>query len=129
MDDIQLTVFHLQGSVGDVGQGHVVCNDDQSLVKIVAHFLKVIVDQRRVLGVEVACRLIGENDFWLIELGSGDGDTLLFTAGQLTGFMVDAMGQTKVIEELFATFFCGVHRDSGDQSGHYGIFEGGKFWE
>ena len=36
-----------------------------------------------VLRVEVAGRLVGQDDFWIVNEGAGDADALLLASGQL----------------------------------------------
>src|SRR5439155_14582643 len=52
------------------------------------------------LRVEVARRLVGEDDGGLRNQGAGDRDALLLTAGQLRGAVLTPVLQTDVLEEL-----------------------------
>ena len=94
---IQQSILHLKCSVGDIGQIHVVGNDYQCLMKIVTHFLKIFMDQPRILCVEIARGFIRQNDLGLIELGPCDGDALLFTSGELTGFVMHSVGKSEIV--------------------------------
>ena len=58
---------------GDVVGRH---NDSSSLLGDV---FQQTHDVAGCLWVEIACRLIGDDDFWIIENGAGDGYTLLLT--------------------------------------------------
>lgn len=39
-------------------------------------------------AIQVACRLVGENDLWLIGKRAGDGDALALPPGELSGKFV-----------------------------------------
>ena len=48
--------------------------------------------------VEIAGRLVGEDDFGVGDEGTGDGNTLLLTAGELPGHVVFAFFKMETIE-------------------------------
>ena len=52
------------------------------------------------LGVEVARRLVGEDDVGLAGQGAGDGDTLLLAAGQLARAVLQAVVQPDRRDDL-----------------------------
>src|SRR5947199_6179119 len=56
------------------------------------------------MGVEIAGGLIGKNDFRVIYQGTGNGDTLLLTAGKLAGAMFGAIGQVNGFESCHGSF-------------------------
>ena len=51
-------------------------------------------------GVEVAGGFVGHDDGWFDDEGSGEGDALLFAAGELDWVVVDAIGETDLVEEF-----------------------------
>ena len=50
-----------------------------------------------VFGVEIPCRLIGEQDSRVIHHGAGDRDSLLFTAGKRPRLVMQAMRDSKKV--------------------------------
>ena len=57
-------------------------------------------DVRAVGGVEVAGGLVGEDDGRAQDEGAGEGDALLFAAGELDRVVVHAVGEADAGEEL-----------------------------
>ena len=52
------------------------------------------------VGVEVAGRLVGEQDARAIDQGAGDGGALHLAAGQLARLVLQAMPQADAVEQL-----------------------------
>ena len=51
-------------------------------------------------GVEVSGGLVGEDDAGRIGEGSGDGDALLLSAGELEGFVVESVSEADALEDV-----------------------------
>jgi hypothetical protein len=58
------------------------------------------------LGVEVAGRLVGQDDTGIIDQSPGDGDALLLAAGQLHGAVIEAIAQADHVGQVEAPFAC-----------------------
>jgi hypothetical protein len=54
-------------------------------------------------AIQVARGLISQNERWLVYQGPGDGDALLFTAGQLSGLMRRSLSQPDPFQRFQAT--------------------------
>ena len=54
------------------------------------------------LGIQVSGRLVGQDDFRIVDQGAGNGDPLLLTAGELKGPVVEAIGQADIGGDLNA---------------------------
>jgi hypothetical protein len=52
------------------------------------------------VGVEVAGRLVGQDDLRLVDQGPGDGDALLLAARELGRLVVGSIGQADEAERL-----------------------------
>ena len=73
---------------------------EENRLPIGMKLLKDVEDHRFVLGVQVAGWLIGQDQFRLIDQGSGDGDPLLLAAGELGRPMVKAITQAHADQRL-----------------------------
>ena len=56
-------------------------------------------DQLAGLSIEVPGRLVGEQDFWLVDERARQGDALLFAAGELRRIMGEPFAQTHALQE------------------------------
>ena len=52
-----------------------------------------------VFGIEIAGGLVGKDDRRLQDEGTGQSDPLLFTAGELDGVMMDAIGESDTAQQ------------------------------
>ncbi len=52
------------------------------------------------VGVEIAGRLVGEDDFGVSDDGAGDGDALLLTAGELVGVVIFFFFHVEAVESF-----------------------------
>ena len=55
-------------------------------------------------AVQIAGRLVGQEDGRTVDQRAGDGDSLLFAAGKLIGMMIGAAGQADEFERLQGSF-------------------------
>ena len=60
-------------------------------------------DRVRCLGVEIACRLVGEDQLRTVEDSPCDGNTLLLTTGELEGHTVALVGHIHSLQHLCDT--------------------------
>ncbi len=79
----QLAVFQPQHAVHALGQFVVVRGDDGDDAGLADELQELLEDALGGLGVEIAGRLVGEQDQRGVGDGAGDGDALLLAAGQL----------------------------------------------
>ena len=80
------------------------------------------------LGVEFAGRFVGQNHFGLSKEGSGKGDSLGLTAGELVGSMVDPIFQSDAFQQVSGSLAIGG-RDAGGDAGDQYVVECGELWE
>ena len=66
----------------------------------VVEFLEQAHDLDAGAGVEIAGRLVGQDQFRLVDQGAGDGDALLLSAGKLAGMMVAPVAQADFLQRL-----------------------------
>jgi len=77
--------------VGDHDDGH---------AGVFLNFFKEREDGFARRAVEISGGLIGEEDFWAVDEGAGDGGALLLAAGKLAGPMGDALSEADAIESF-----------------------------
>ncbi len=81
-------VAHLKRAVAKRGELRVVGYEDNSLPETFAKAEEQFVDFLFGCGVEIAGRLVREQHCRLVDKGTGDGGSLLFSTGELGRFMV-----------------------------------------
>ncbi len=79
---------------------------DDGHAELRAEFTEKIEDGFAGGGVEIAGGLVGEKDFRAIDESAGDGDALLFAAGEFRGAMAEPMGEADALEGF--TDSCGA---------------------
>ena len=79
--------------------------------------------------VQVAGWFVGEQDGGFVGEGAGDGDALLFAAGELAGEVICAGGKAERAEEVHGAFFGRGLGFSGDHLRQDDVFQGRKFGE
>ena len=87
-------------AVADFGQILIVSDDDERDAVLAGEIEQDGHDFRAVVGVEVARRLVGEEDFRLVDDRAGDGDALLLATGKLGGKVVGAIAETDTLERF-----------------------------
>ena len=78
------------------------------------------------LRVEVAGRLVGEDEERVIHQRAGDGDALLLPAGELLGAMVEAVAQTHHLREPLAVFETGGEVAALVEQGDVDVLDDGE---
>ena len=92
-------VLHVDDTVGvDEVLGVVRHQDDGLLVDLV-QFLQDLEHVLGALGIEVADRLVRENDVGIVDERTGDGDALLLSAGELVGELVRLLDDAEPSQE------------------------------
>ena len=75
-------------------------------------------------GIEVACRLIGQDDRRVVHERPGNGDPLLLAAGKLVRMMVFPAFEPDALQRLPRPFLPFLGRQPVVQHGQFDIFEG-----
>src|SRR5271155_3157675 len=114
------------GVFGDVG----LVGDDDDGVAVGVELVEEGHDLVAGLGVEVAGGLVGEDDGGAIDEGAGDGNTLLFAAGELIGAVIeaalDAEDVGEMVKELAVEGLRAVAAEVGDVVGDLDVAERGE---
>ena len=92
---------------------------------LVVQFLEHAHDFDAGLAVEVAGRLVGEQQRRLVHQRAGDGDALLLAAGKLVGMMVGALAEADQFERVHGAFVLLVRLDAVAvvKHRHFDIFQ------
>ena len=87
--------------VGLPGNPSVMRNNDESSAKFGVDFPQQTVDMRRIFGVQVARRLIGQEYGWVVDECPGDRSPLLLTSGHIVGHVVLDLLYAHYFKKLF----------------------------
>ena len=126
---MQLPALHSEAAVGEGGVLFVVGNDDEGGAALLAQAGHQLIKDAAVLAVEVAAWFVGQYQFRVVHQGAGNGDALLFTAGELRWEMIEALREAEACKQLSCPFFCGGELASCDEFRHCYIFKGGEVGE
>ena len=85
-----------RGVPGDV----FLVRDDDDGVAFPRKLLEQRHDFRAGLGIEIAGRLVGQQDGRLVDQRAGDGDALALAAGKFVGLVMNAVGQADLRQRL-----------------------------
>ncbi len=99
--------------------------DDKNGVALVGEGAEEGHDFLAGFGVEVAGRLVGEDDGGLTDEGAGDGDALALAAGHFVGLVVDAVSEADIGQRFEGGLAAFVGGDAGVNQGQFDIAEGG----
>ena len=77
---VNATVADGHGTVGLGGDAGVVCDKHDGFAALL-ELVEGFHDERSRGGVQVARRLVGQNDGWIVDKGARDGDTLIMDTG------------------------------------------------
>ena len=89
----QVPVGQVDAAVGELADGSVV-RDHQNGVAFAMKLAQQADDGLLIGFVEIAGRLVGQNQFRMIDERASHGYALLFAAGKLRGQVLDAIGKT-----------------------------------
>jgi len=117
-----VAVGEFDTAAGVAGDVHVVGDHEDGVAGLV-EFAKDVDDDFFVGFVEIAGGLVGEDEFGLIDERSGDGDSLLFTAGKICGEMFEAIGEADTLERFDSLRFIG---DGMEILREHDVFERGE---
>src|SRR5690606_14237050 len=87
----QVAVVEPPHGAGALRGSRVVRDHDDRLLELPIQALEQIQDLVGALAIEIAGRLVGDDDFRIRDDGPCDGDALLLTAGELPGQVVHAV--------------------------------------
>jgi hypothetical protein len=99
-DATDLAVHHLDDAVGVLAHAQVMRDHDAGAVLFVNQLGEGLHDLMGALGVEAGGRLVGQDNFRLVDQGAGDGDALLLTAGKLAGTVLEPFAQPQAVEQI-----------------------------
>jgi len=83
-----MTVTHLYDPSAHCCGFRIVRDHDDGLIEAVVKLLKHVENQRRILGIKVTSRLIGEHDRRTSHNCAGECDPLLLTTRKFEGFVM-----------------------------------------
>ena len=90
----------MENAVTAAGEAGIVGDGEKSGVVFFGEAEKEVDDFAAGAGVEVAGGFIGEEHAGAVYQGAGDGDALLFAAGELGGQVMDAVAESDVLEQF-----------------------------
>ncbi len=93
----------LDDRMGDLEEHRIVRRDDSRYAFAFDDRPQELHDRPASGGVELAGRLVGQQQARMVDQRPGDGHPLLLPAGHLVGSMVGALSQTDQVEHLFDT--------------------------
>ena len=109
------------------GGGFVAVGDeDKGGVGFVGELAEEVEDELTVGGIEVAGGFVGEDELGTVDEGAGDGDALLFAAGELGGEGVGAVGDADAVEEGGDAGGAFGGGDAVELKGEFDVFGGGE---
>ncbi len=91
-----IVICHAAGMPGDV---LLMCNNNDG-VAFPPEFFKQRHDFLAGLGIEVACRFVGQQEGRFVDQGAGDGHALALAAGKFVGFVMNAVGQADLRQRV-----------------------------
>jgi len=121
-------IFDFEDAIEDVECAVIMRDDEDACVALVGDFRKELHHLAAAMAVERGGGFVGEDEAGLVRESAGDGDTLLFAAGEGDGEIARTGADAEVVEQFqgaFARGFgCGVVDFEGDlhvlQSGEKG---------
>ena len=115
-----------EAAIATFGHAGVVGDDDEGFAGFIDDAEEHVHDGGTCGGVEIAGGFVGVEDAGIVDEGAGDGDALLFAAGEFGGEVVEAFGEANAVEELASAGFGIAFADPG---GEEDIFQSGEFGE
>ena len=95
--------------------------DQQNRTTVPVKLIDLIEHDCGILGIEIACRFVGQKDAGAIEQCAGHRDTLTLPDAQLRGVMVSSRMQTKLLHQLLRIGGC--LGPTGLGRGHQDVFQ------
>lgn len=103
----EASFFKLQGTVGGGGSLGVVGDHDDCLSVVAGERVQEVKDRVGGLTIEIASRFVSYQELGVVNNGSGDGDPLFLSAGELRRTMVGPVGKADEVEsgvDFFLSF-------------------------
>ena len=126
----ELAVLHVQHHIGGFCHCRVVGDDDDAAVIFVSEPVEDLHDVLAVGAVQVARGLVGQDDLAAGGQGAGDGDPLLFAAGEHIGQPLELILLQPHLEELFpCDGICFLAADLADVEGICRVLQDGQVLE
>src|SRR6267142_1719787 len=97
------TVAHMHYAIEVGGRFGIVGDHHDGLAEIFVQATEHFQNNFRIFGVQVACGLVGEENFRFIDDGAGDGHALLLAAGHFRRFVSEAAVQAKHFGDYIET--------------------------
>jgi len=120
-----LAVAHVNDAVSVLGGFGIVRDHHDGLAEFFVGLAQHVEDNRGILGIEVAGRLVGENDGGTIDERTRQGDALLLASGELVGAMVETSGDAEQFGNLLQV--CGIgSAEAGDVGSDVDVALSGK---
>src|SRR5687768_6571431 len=116
----------MEGAVGGGGGGGVVGDHDDGFAEVAGERAEQVEDVGGGFPVEVAGRIVGDEQRRIRDEGAGDGDALFLAAGKLGGGVVAAIGKADKGEggiDFFTTLLFGKR---GEKKREFDVFESGE---
>ena len=113
--------MHADHTVRDRRDRGIMGHDHHGGAFLTAHVLQNLQDLLAGVVVQRAGRLVAQQDLRILRHSSGDGHTLLFTAGKLRGKIVDTIAETDVFQH-----FDGILSIGNDLRGELDVFLRGQ---
>ena len=102
----------------------VVGDDNEGEIELLFERKEEFLNFFPILGVEVACGLIGHENLRTLDESSGDGDTLTLPPTQLRGVVGQALLKPHSLQEFPGPLLGDGHGVSPNEERHHDIFEG-----
>jgi hypothetical protein len=125
----QPPIFQAQNSISTFGTFGIMCDHDQRKAGATHQ-----VDQHRYdFGgggtVEVASRLIGQQDEWVVGKRTRQSNALLLAAGKLVGQVIGFVRKTDSFQKIGCLIAAQLRRATVEQHGELDVFAGGEHRE
>src|SRR5271155_1012626 len=92
-------ITHVQDAMPVSGGFGIVRDHDDGLAEILIELAEQAEDGFGAFGIEVAGRLIGQDDFWFADDSASQRDALLFATGKLGRLVLEAAAQAEKVRD------------------------------
>lgn len=120
-------LLQFDDSIGLFGEIQIMGDHDECVAMLGADSLQDVNDALCSFDVKIARRFVRKDDVGIVDKGTRDGDTLLFTAGQFARAVVESFRQAECFEPFFCVVIDFVAVDAPLEGGQGGVFQGGQF--
>jgi len=102
---MQQPILHAHTSISERGILLIMRYNDKRGKSFLAQAGHELIEDAAVVAVEVAARFISKNQLWVIHQGTGNGDPLLFAAGELGGKVFKTLTESETGKEFPGMIF------------------------